>query len=113
MKEHAKLKAVRRLREYNHVFLSEKGVAGFAADFGVKILPSKYYEDLKDPKGLTLDDSPDVHKDKKGRFAYGLDAQVLAMRICQALGVSYEEKLGRGSQLRACCDALERHFGGD
>lgn len=104
------LKAVEDLRGYDHVFLSEEGVNKFSERFGVKLTPAKYYENPRDPKGLTLEDGPEVHKDKRGRYAMGLDAMVMAMSICDQLGVQYMDKMGRGSQLRVCCDALEAHF---
>lgn len=100
----AKLDAVAALRDYDHAFLNEKGVAMFAKKFGVKLTPTKHKADAgpKNPKGLTLDNG--------AKFAIGMDAAVMAQIICRQLGVPYEEKMGRGSQLYACCNALEEHF---
>jgi hypothetical protein len=99
------LKAVADLRGYDHIFLSPDGVEHFAKAFGLegKI---KAYRAKADPpgtlKGLTLNGD--------AKEAMGMDAQHLAMSICNHLDVPFESKFGRGSQLRACCDALEQHF---
>ena len=53
-------------------------------------------------KGLTLKNA--------AKSAVGMDAQVLAMRICDHLGVPYDLKFGRGFQLQTCCDALIEHY---
>jgi hypothetical protein len=45
------------------------------------------------------------------KSAMGMDASVLARTVCDVVGVEYQDRFGRGSQLRACCDALEKHFG--
>ena len=94
------LKAVAKLREYDHAFITPEGAERLAEPFDVK--PRTYVEkvDLNDPKGVTFHD---------GRLeAEGVDAAILAMQICSANNVEYEGKFGRGSQLRACCDALEK-----
>ena len=97
------LEAVEKLRRYDHAFLSEEGVAEFAKAFGVQLTPSRHAADgYHNPKGLTL------HNGAKS--AIGMCACVLAQVVCRRLGVLYESKFGRGSQLRACCDALEVHF---
>jgi hypothetical protein len=99
------LKAVADLRKYDHVFLSEEGVAHFAKAFGLQE-QIKCHKVKADPpgtlKGLTLNGG--------AKEAVGMDAMLLAMSICEGLGVTYPEMFGRGSQLRACCDALEQHF---
>ena len=100
--ENAKLKAVNELREYDHIFLSPEGVERFARAFNVKLTPYRAYANQKEPKGLTLNDG--------AKSAMGMDAHYMAQAICRQLGVKYVEKHGRGSALRACCDALERHF---
>jgi len=99
------LKAVSDLRGYDHAFLTPEGVEHFAKAFGLegKIKP---YRAKADPpgtlKGLTLNGD--------AKEAMGMDAMILASSICNRLNVRYESKFGRGSQLRACCDALEAHF---
>jgi hypothetical protein len=92
-------KAVDELREYDHAFINPEGAKRLAAPFGVK--PRTYIEKVNpnDPKGLILEDG--------ATEAEGIDAALLAMQICGDLSVDYESKLGRGSQLRSCCDALK------
>ena len=67
---------------------------------------------MHNPKGLRLNPGPHVLEDKRGRYALGMEASVLATLLCARLQVAYEPKLGRGFQLRSCCDALERFVGG-
>lgn len=95
------LEAVETLREYDHAFISPEGVTEICRPFGFM---GTTYEATdtsdKDPKGLSLPGGP-------GSKARGVDAQDLAIEICERFGVSYDSKFGRGSQLRACCDALQ------
>jgi hypothetical protein len=94
------LKAVADLREYDHAFIDPEGAKKLAAPFDVT--PRTYIERVNpnDPKGVTFND---------GRLeAEGIDAAILAQQICGALDVDYDGKFGRGSQLRACCDALQK-----
>jgi hypothetical protein len=99
-----KLKAVADLRGYDHCFMTKEGVEDFATRFGLagKIKPYVVKANPNDPKGLTLDNG--------ATSAIGMDAAILASVICDHLGVKYMSKMGRGFQLRACCDALETHF---
>lgn len=97
----AELKAaVQNLREYDHCFISPEGAKKLSAPFGHQ--PICYVEKAtpNEPKGLTLDDGASE--------AEGIAAEHLAADICRHLKVKFEYKFGRGSQLRACCDALDR-----
>jgi hypothetical protein len=93
------INAVIVLRGCDHAFLSAEGAIKMCEPFGVKAVYYKHTANPKDPKGLTLNDG--------ANSAVGIGAHVLASYICSQLNVDYEPKLGRGSQLRACCDALE------
>ena len=93
------LKYVDDLRNYDHAFLTCEGAEYFSKPFGFTARTSVVRANPKDPKGLTLDDG--------AKQANGIDAVHLAIQICRHVGVEYDEKFGRGSQLRACCDALE------
>ena len=53
-------------------------------------------------KGLTM------KPDSEGMSC--IDARDLAETICDALGVEYMQMHGRGSGLRECCTALQRHL---
>ncbi|MFA7257647.1 MAG: hypothetical protein WC047_08750 [Kiritimatiellales bacterium] len=45
---------------------------------------------------------------KEGEWARDvIDASVLACWICTGLHIDYQEMYGRGSQLRACCAAID------
>jgi hypothetical protein len=101
----SKLKAVAELRKYDHAFIGREGVEHFAKAFGLEGKIRCYTVKADPPgtlKGLTLHGG--------ATEAEGLDAQTLAMVICDHLGVSFASKFGRGSQLRSCCDALEQHY---
>lgn len=96
------LKGVEELRKYDHVFLSVVGVTKISEFFGYTARSWLHKANPGDPKGLTL---------KNGATqALGRDATSLAVEICDRFNVPYDEKFGRGSQLRACCDALEAFF---
>ena len=93
------LKLVEKLREYDHAFLDTEGALHFSTPFGFKARTYVAHADPTEPKGLTLHDG--------AASAEGIDAVDLAKQICHHVGVEYESKFGRGSQLRSCCDALE------
>ena len=97
-----RLAGVRDLRQYDHAFLSVEGADHFGEIFGCKIRTYAAKATPNVMKGLTLSDG--------AKSARGIDAKDLAIQICDAHGVEYEEKFGRGSQLRSCCDALDQHF---
>lgn len=90
---------VDKLRQYDHAFLTVEGAMSFSRPFGFEARTYVERADPSDPKGLTLNNG--------AASAEGIAAHHLAEQICQHVGVDYPEKLGRGSQLRACCDALE------
>jgi len=96
------LTLVSELRQYDHAFLSREGALKFSQPFGFDAYTYVMQANPQDFKGLTLHDG--------SKEAEGIDAQDLAMQICDHLDVKYQSKFGRGSQLRACCDALEAHF---
>jgi hypothetical protein len=95
-----KKEAIEGLREYDHAFLSEEGADTFSDAFGFKARTAVVEATPNEPKGLTL---------KNGaKSARGIAADELAVQICEHVGVEYPEMFGRGSRLRACCDALEQ-----
>lgn len=98
------LKLVEDLRGYDHAFLNENGVRRFTEPFGFTGSFGTVKANPRDPKGLTLHGG--------ATEAVGQDACVVAQQICHHLNVEYEGKFGRGSQLRACCDALEAYLKG-
>jgi hypothetical protein len=93
-------KYVDELRQYDHAFLTVEGAEYFSKPFGFTAYTHVEKADPTAIKGLTLNNGA-----KQGR---GIGAHQLAAQICRHVGVAYEEKFGRGSQLRACCDALEQ-----
>lgn len=93
------LKLIAKLREYDHLFITPEGANHFSTPFGFKAHTYVLKANPSDPKGLTLNNG--------ATEAEGIDAQDLAMQICRHLKVPFDSKFGRGSQLRACCDALE------
>jgi len=98
------MKYVEELRQHDHAFLTKEGAAYFSKPFGFAATTYVAHANPSDPKGLTLDNDAES--------ADGIGAHELAGQICRHVGISYEEKFGRGSQLRACCDALEQWLKG-
>ena len=93
------MKYVDELRRYDHAFLTAEGAAYFSKPFGFTAHTYVAHANPTALKGLTLDNG--------ATSAEGIDAVDLASQICRHVGVKYDEKFGRGSQLRSCCDALE------
>jgi hypothetical protein len=99
-REFGLLEYVDKLRHYDHAFLTVEGALNFSRPFGFEARTYVERANPNDPKGLTLDNG--------AASARGIAAHHLAMQICDQVGVEYPEMFGRGSQLRACCDALEQ-----
>lgn len=91
---------VDELRGYDHAFLTVEGADYFSKPFGFKARTYVARANPNDPKELTLASGADS--------AEGIAADILAMQICDHVRVEYYRGLGRGSQLRVCCDALQR-----
>src|SRR6185369_17300719 len=75
------------------------------AAFETSIKAREYRANPRDPKGLTLDNGADK--------AMGISAYDLAEELCSAFGVRDMEKFGRGSQVRACVDAMREAMTAD
>lgn len=99
-----KVDAVNQLRDYDHCLISPDGVAHFAKAFGVKLVPTMHKASPREPKGLTLLGD--------AKEALGMEADILARKVCDKLGVKYRYMMGRGFQLRECCNQLHAHFMG-
>ena len=72
--------AIDELREYDHAFVSQKGVAKFAKLFGVELKPWRHFanpNDPNEPKGLRLEDGVES--------AVGLEASYMAAEICRQI----------------------------
>jgi len=103
------LNAIQFLRNLDHCLVSVTAMQTVTKPFSVSVAPQKHYENPRDPHGLTLNHHAEgVHKDRHGYYAMGLAAESLASALCDKLSITYESKMGRGFQLRTCCDALER-----
>jgi hypothetical protein len=98
-REFGLMKYVDELREYDHAFLTVEGAEYFTEPFGFTARTAMVRANPNDIKGLTLNNG--------AKQARGIDAVDLAKQICNHVGVDYDDKFGRGSQLRVCCDALE------
>jgi len=99
-REFGLMKYVDKLREYDHAFLTVEGAEYFSKPFGFAARTYVERATPNEPKGLTLNNG--------AKEARGIAAHHLAEQICDHVGVEYPEKLGRGTQLRVCCDALEQ-----
>jgi hypothetical protein len=89
-------------RDYDHVFLDVEGAEHFGAPFGLSPHTRVEQATPDQPKGLTL------HGGEKS--ARGIAADDLAGQIARHLGVTFEDKFGRGSRLRSACSAIEAHL---
>ena len=99
------MKYVDQLRRYDHAFLTVEGAEALSKPFGFTARTYVERANPNDPKGLTL------HNGAKS--AKGIAAHHLAMQICDHVGVEYSADFwGRGSQLRECCDQLEKWIKG-
>lgn len=99
--------ALERLSDAHHSALTESAAYEIADALGVpkerihcRSLRSDAGPD--NPKGLTM------YPGNEGMM--GTSGLALAEALCAALNVPYEGKLGRGSQVRACVEALRKHF---
>lgn len=90
-----------RMECNTHTLWAPSFVEQVNAEFGTDIKPFKYKAD-KHPKGLTLDGG--------AKQALGMACFDLAPILCSRLGVKYESKMGRGFQVRSCCEAIRKHF---
>ena len=100
-----KKQAIEKLAKCDHCFLSPEGVKEIGKPFGV-YHTVKVRDNRSEFKGLNA--GPDF---KEGDEVEGLDAAILAELICDKEGVKYPFMHGRGSKLRACCEALLKHLG--
>jgi hypothetical protein len=99
--------ALAALASWDHAFITPPGATKVAGALGVPAAAKCYYEVNRPDqfKGLN------VPGKKVGEKVYGVAAHILAENICQKLGVEYPQMLGKGFQLRACVEKLQRHFG--
>jgi hypothetical protein len=97
-----KIEALAELRSADHGFLNQEGCDHIAAPFGLTPQTYRHKADYTHPKGLWLRDG--------AKSAVGLAAEELAAQICAHLGLGNPGAAfsGRGSALRACCDAIEK-----
>ena len=83
---------LRILRDNDHLIFKPSFVERVNAAFGTALVPSAIpLELLYDPKG-----DPN-----------GMPSFELAESLCASKGLKYDAKHGRGSQVQACCDALD------
>jgi len=104
------LDAVNELVQLDHVILSRSDAQELAEAMGLdaRSVPVYAMEHRPDTlKGARLKGCTEI-----GEKRMGIGADELAEWACRQLGVKYEPKMGRGSQLRSCCAALCKHFGG-
>lgn len=97
--------ALTRLAVWHHSFVSEEAANQAAKALGVQRRAPCHAgrsESDGNPKGLTMNPGQEGSR--------GIAGWSLAQWICGELNVTYEGKLGRGSQTQACVDALRTHF---
>ena len=89
-----------------HALWTPEHADKLTAPFGIKARTRIHEADggPHNPKGLTLDNGRPM---AKGASSWDISGQ-----ICSHLGVRSEGKLGRGSQVRADCDAIRRFLNG-
>ena len=98
------LARIKELSDYDHAFLNPDGVKHFTQPFGFIGQTRTAKANPMDFKGLTLNDGM--------AEAEGQDADKVATNIADHLGVSYPSMSGRGSRLRATCEAVAEFLKG-
>lgn len=104
-------KALEILESADHCFFYEKEAKEIAKAFGLQLKNLSEQEDTRSQfKGLTLGGiNPKTGKEfKEGDTVKGVDASLLAERICSHLKLECKGFFGRGSQLRECVGALKK-----
>jgi hypothetical protein len=94
--------AVIELLSYDHCFITPDEALAISRAFGFDCRCYVEQCDYKSPKGLQFADGR--------KEAYGIAAEVLARQICDHLNISYPLMMGRGFQLRACCNAIDEYL---
>ena len=104
-----KVEALEILTGADHGFFSAEGVKKIGDAFGVKLSTYLAKADPQDFKGLSLYDKKGKPVDKM----VGQNAEIVAMELCNKIGLSYQEFYGKGSQLQHCCQVLDRWLAGE
>lgn len=94
--------ATNMLARCDHAFLTVEGAHAISKPFGYTPQCYTAKANPNDPKGLTLDNGANE--------ATGIGAHELAQDLCDFLNLPYRHCFGRGSQLRACCEALQQYL---
>jgi hypothetical protein len=100
--------ACRVMLENTHAFLTVEGAAHILRPFHLDGHVSEFCREYEadgdhNPKGLTLANGASK--------AYGVAMFDLARLICIEINLDYATCLGRGFQVRACCDTIRKHYG--
>ena len=105
-----KQEAVQLLADSDHSFLPVAAVRDIGGAFGVELRTYRARDTRSEFKGLTLHgENPETHQPyKEGDTMEGQDADRLAMQLCSALNLPYQEFFGRGSQRSHCVDVLRK-----
>jgi hypothetical protein len=94
--------AVIELLSYDHCFIDPESALTISRAFGFDCRCYTEQCDYKAPKGLQFADGR--------KEAYGIAAEVLAKQVCHHLNIEYPHMMGRGFQLRVCCDAIDLYL---
>lgn len=96
------IKRIEELADYSHAFLSAEGASHFLKPFGLESSLRIAKDTSHQFKGLTLEGDM--------KQAEGMDALNVAFKICDKFGLNVPDYFGRGSQHRACCEAIVAHL---
>jgi len=103
-----KLSAVAALRDLDHVIFNREESQALCDSMGVDSRGIPVYAMEHHPeefKGARLKGCTEI-----GERRISIGADELAVWLCEQLDIEYASKMGRGSQLRECCNVLEAHF---
>lgn len=106
MPKRFQVKAIRRLYECDHAFLSKEQVHNLTKPFGFIGHTFLAKANPQDFKGLSLWNEKGEPIDEME----GQDASLVATEIARRLGVKYTPMHGRGSQLVECCARILEHL---
>ncbi len=104
----SKRQAVAKLSKYDHAFLKPEMAIKICEPFGFTPRLQTQTDSRSEFKGLTLFGiNPKTGKEfVEGDTCEGIAAHTLAMQICNHVKVQFQDCFGIGSQLSACCKAL-------
>jgi hypothetical protein len=100
---------LKQLAQMDHAFTTERFALAACVAYGAVPHMESVVVDSTEFKGLNAAWDDDGKPLPDGTRVFGASAENLAKCLCRAVGLSFPFMYGRGSQLRACVEALAKH----